>query len=111
MKRIFIQLASFAREVDQLGIRELIENLESEILKNLECGDLVPGTPGVRKMRLADSSRGKGKRGGFRVIYIDLPQVEKVYLLLLYAKGEKLDLSGDEKESIRGLVAKLKKGF
>jgi mRNA-degrading endonuclease RelE of RelBE toxin-antitoxin system len=36
---------------------------------NPEAGDTIPGTGGLRKVRFADERRGKGKRGGLRVIY------------------------------------------
>ena len=38
-------------------------------MKNPEAGDVIQGAGGLRKMRFADSRRGKGKRGGLRVIY------------------------------------------
>ncbi len=39
------------------------------LLKNPEAGDVIEGTGGLRKIRYADEKRGKGKRGGLRVIY------------------------------------------
>lgn len=68
----------------------------------------MQGTGGLRKLRMADAGRGKGKRGGLRVIYLDLPDAERTYLLALYDKGEKADISADEKKGLRELVKILK---
>lgn len=58
---------------------------------------------------MADSSRGKGKRGGYRVIYLDILEVELAFLIALYDKNEKEDISSDEKRVLRGLVEVLKR--
>ena len=60
-------------------------------------------------MRIADAGRGKGKRGGYRVIYLDLAGVERTCLLALYDKDEKEDISPEEKKVLKALVEKLKK--
>jgi hypothetical protein len=87
---------------------EIIEAVESEILKNPNCGDLVSGTGGVRKFRSEDFARGKGKRGGFRVLYLDLPHVERTHLIFIYDKGEADDLSSEGKKRIHELVKDIK---
>lgn len=78
-------------------------------MEDPSCGRIIQGTGGLRKTRIGDESRGKGKRGGFRVIFLDLPHVERTYLLAIYDKNEKDDISSDEKKILRDLVAKLKK--
>lgn len=83
--------------------------IENAILANPDLGDVVQGTGGVRKFRLADESRGKGKRGGVRVLYLDLPHAGKTHLLFLLKKGEADDVTADEKKMIRELVTILKK--
>ncbi len=107
MKRTFIETSSFSRKVDKEGA-ETLSSIQSNLLKNPESGKVIQGTGGLRKIRLADPSRGKGKRGGYRVIYLDLPRVEKTYLLALYGKGEKDDISKEEKNILAALVKKLK---
>jgi hypothetical protein len=47
--------------------------LEKDIIANPEAGDLVRGTGGLRKIRLGQRAVGRGKRGGARVLYLDLP--------------------------------------
>jgi hypothetical protein len=90
---------------------EIIDVVESEILRNPHCGDIVPGTGGVRKFRSEDLERGKGKRGGFRVLYLDLPHVERTHLIFLYDKGEADDLSSKGKKRIYELVNEIKRGL
>ena len=110
MKRVFVDTpliqARLAEFADPEGKSREIENA---ILNNPEIGAVVPGTGGVRKFRMADESRGKGKRGGIRVLFLDLPHVGKTHLLFLLKKGESEDIATDEKKRIRDLVATLKK--
>jgi len=87
---------------------DILQSIEGEILKNPKCGDVVQGTGGVRKFRSEDLERGKGKRGGFRVLYLDLPHVERTHLLFLYDKSEADDLSPDGKKAIKLLVDEIK---
>lgn len=105
--REFVETSAFARRVDAEG-RDLLFEIQSQLLRDLEAGDIVRGTGGLRKARIADAGRGKGKRGGFRVIYLDLPAVQRTYLLAIYDKDEKDDLSGEEVRVLRLLVARLK---
>ncbi|MBI2339814.1 MAG: type II toxin-antitoxin system RelE/ParE family toxin [Deltaproteobacteria bacterium] len=109
MRRLFIEAEGFRKRVDALGGLALLADIQSEILKNPGTGKVVPGLAGVRKMRTADVSRGKGKRGGFRVLYLDLPGREKTYLLWIYGKNESEDISSDEKRVIKDLASYLKK--
>ena len=69
------------------------------------CGDVIPGTGGVRKLRVALA--GGGKRGGARVIYYFYNENHPALLLTLYAKNEKADLRGTEKRIIIGLVTEI----
>ena len=64
-------------------------------------GDLIQGTGGLRKVRVAAKSR--GKRGGARVIYYYVSSAAQIRLLLIYAKGRKGDLSAAEKRTLRSL--------
>lgn len=69
---------------------------------NPESGNVMQGTGGIRKMRFA--LKGRGKRGSARVIYIDFASYEKIYLLDVYTKNEKTDLTPDNKEKLRKVV-------
>ncbi len=62
----------------------------------------------VEKFRMPDASRVKGKRGGLRVIYLDLPDKETTYLLFIYGKDEADDLTATEKKIFKELVSRIK---
>jgi mRNA-degrading endonuclease RelE of RelBE toxin-antitoxin system len=72
-----------------------------------EAGDVIPGLGGLRKMRW--SAKGRGKRGGARVIYLLLLQPGLIYLFQVYTKGDIADLSPEQKKRLRGAVEEIKK--
>jgi hypothetical protein len=76
---------------------------------NPEAGDVMQGTGGVRKARLA--GRGKGKSGGYRIVYYfgggDIP----LFLLTVFGKGEKSNLTQGERNALRQLTATLKESL
>ena len=76
------------------------------MLRNPEIGDLIQGTGGLRKMR--HRAAGRGKRGGYRVTYLYVPSRETIYLITLYAKNEKENLSPAERNELRKVVEVLK---
>jgi hypothetical protein len=69
-----------------------------------EAGDVMPGTGGFRKLRWADRRRGKGKRGGLRVIYYHLSADAQIWLMTLYDKDEMADLSAAEKRALKAAL-------
>jgi len=82
--------------------------LEQSILVDVHVGDLVRGTGGLRKVRLGQRAVSRGKRGGVRVYYLDLPEQEVTHLIAIFGKREKDDLSPSERKSIAALVRTLK---
>ena len=69
MKAIFIELSSFsARRSDYLTDDEF-RMFQNVLMKSPKAGNVIAGTGGLRKIRIADPRRGKGKRGGLRTIY------------------------------------------
>ncbi len=108
MKRTFLQTLYFSKKLLSRGGDALLEQIEQQILENPESGDLIPGAGGVRKMRVSDPDRGKGKRGGYRVIYLDLPHSNRVYLITFYGKDEADDLSPEGKKTIAQLARQLR---
>lgn len=108
MRRVFRETPIFTEKLGAVGGDSLLRAIEDAILNNPEAGVTVAGTGGVRKLRAADPSRKKGKRGGLRVLYLDLPDRERCYLLYLYGKDEAEDLTTEEKKIFKGLVAEIK---
>ena len=78
----------------------------SYIASNPEVGDVIPDTGGVRKVRWIRA--GSGKRGGTRVIYFYHDGGRPLYLLMVYAKARREDMTSDEKRAVRALAAVLK---
>jgi hypothetical protein len=67
---------------------------------------VIPGSDGVRKLRWA--AKGKGKRGGARIVYLYVAVAARIYLIRCYAKNVKTDLTADEKKRLRQIAAHLK---
>lgn len=108
MRRTFVESSAFSRKIDAEGPETLLQ-IQTGLLKNPGAGSVIQRTGGLRKLRIADSGRRKGKRGGYRIIYLDLPNAARTYLLAMYDKGEKGDISTDEKRLLRTIAEKIKK--
>ena len=76
--------------------------MQIALLLRPEQGSIIPGSGGLRKVRWA--IKGKGKRGGLRVIYYWDPKTESFYMLLIYSKSKKDDLSQDQLQILSQLV-------
>ena len=70
---------------------------------NPEAGDVVPESSGVRKVRWA--AQGRGKRGGFRVIYYFHSETFPLFLLTIYAKNQRANLTKAERNEFKKLVS------
>jgi hypothetical protein len=105
---IFVETGVFTKRVARLGLEEALRELQKELLQNPLGGDLDPGTGGLRKVRIPDPGRGKGKRGGARVHYLWLPHVERIYLLFVYSKDEGDTLSHEQKKALKSVVEAIK---
>lgn len=68
----------------------------------------MPGCGGLRKIRIGDASRGKGKRGGARVIYLHVPETKQFYMIDVYGKDEQDDLSPADKKLFRQIAVTVK---
>lgn len=104
MKALFVVLPAFAKyRADYLGDEEF-RGLQQSMLKNPEAGDVIEGTGGLRKLRHGDSRRGKGKRGGLRVIYYWWDGGRQFWLFTLYDKDEMQNLSAEEKKLLKAML-------
>jgi len=96
------ELPSFIRLADKLLSQDERSDLISYLAEHPKAGDLMQGTGGVRKLRWRRG--GQGKSGGVRVIYYFHDDVMPLYLLTLFAKGDKENLSKAERSELAGLV-------
>ena len=70
---------------------------------------MIPGLGGLRKIRWG--AKGKGKRGGARIIYLFIPKPGIIYLFYAYTKGDITDLSSEQKKRLRQAVEDIKTHF
>ena len=108
---VLIESRAFTRRLFQLAgsaANEVLRAIQQQLLENPSRGAMVPGLGGVRKARLANPGRGKGKRGGYRHLYLYLDNRQNIHLLILLDKNEQEDLSGGQRRLIREWVAQIK---
>lgn len=74
------------------------------LLQDPDAGDVMPGTGGLRKLRWTDSRRGKGKRGGLRILYLYLPGDGEIWFFTVYDKDEVNDLTPRERVLLKKAV-------
>jgi len=72
------------------------------LLLRPEQGPLIPGSGGLRKLRWG--AKGRGKRGGLRLIYYWALQEQAFYMLYVYAKNEQSDLTPAQVKVLRRIV-------
>ena len=84
-----------------LGDDELHE-LENILLENPRKGVVIDGLAGIRKLRIR--LEGRGKSGGGRVIYIDVLEKRRLYLLFAYPKNVQEDLIAEQRKFLRRMA-------
>ena len=94
-----VETEHFWRQCNSLLTEQERMELVSFVASNPEAGDIMPETGGVRKLRWA--AKGKGKRGGARVIYYFHSDRLPIFMLDLYAKNVKANLSKAERNTIK----------
>ena len=106
MTREFIILPEFDKQWKKLGLNDgHLVNLEEFLCLNPDFGKVIQGTGGLRKLRWA--IHGKGKSGGLRILFIDFIIYEKLYLISVFKKNEKVNLNNKEKKEIKELIRML----
>jgi hypothetical protein len=108
----FLESQAFTRRLHRLAgaaADEVLRQIQEDLLKNPERGDVAEGLGGIRKARLANPARGKGKRGGYRYMHLYLKHRDHIHLLFLLDKDEQEDLTTEQRKNLRLLVAELKR--
>jgi mRNA-degrading endonuclease RelE of RelBE toxin-antitoxin system len=77
----FIEAPAFSHHLSRYLDDEQYRRLQATLANTPELGDVIPGTGGFRKLRWADVRRGKGRRGGPRVIYYWFDDQNQVWLM------------------------------
>lgn len=92
--RTVIETPTFVKQAAAIWSEEERLAFISWIAANPSAGDVIPGAEGARKIRWSVQS--KGKRGGVRVIYFHLSEQGVVYLVAIYRKSDRENLSVSE---------------
>jgi hypothetical protein len=101
----FIETPVFTRQVNDLMADDEYRELQNALLENPEAGDLIKGGGGIRKIRFGVG--GRGKSGGVRTIYFWKKAADQIFMLVIYPKSTKDDLTAAETEILRSYVKEL----
>jgi hypothetical protein len=104
-----IETRSYQTRAAKLLTRDEQDRVVEMIARDPMCGVVLKETGGIRKVRVAAGERGKS--GGVRVVYYFHSDVMPVFLLTLFAKNEKDNLSKSERNSLAALVGELARHF
>ena len=99
-----IETPAYLSDVKALGLTDVERTaIVDYIAQHPSAGEVMPGTGGARKVRFG--GRGKGKSGGYRVITFYSGDDMPVFLLNIFAKGEKVNLTKAEQNELRAILA------
>jgi len=101
----FVETSIFTRQIKELATDDELKDLQAELIAQPDKGDIIKGTGGLRKVRMAVGN--KGKSGSIQVLYV-LALVDKIYLVLAYPKSVKESLTAEEKAKLKQIVQSLK---
>lgn len=99
---MFVESNAFSRYLPLYLSDNEYQDLQTFLMQRPDAGNLIQGTGGLRKIRWA--AKGRGKRGGVRIIYYWYVAKARIYLLTLYSKNEMTELSTQEKAILADLV-------
>ncbi|MBR1432710.1 type II toxin-antitoxin system RelE/ParE family toxin [Ruminococcus sp.] len=110
MTREFVITREFDKNWKDMGLTDDdLKILQQELILNPQKGDVIQGTGGLRKLRIAFENRGKSGSG--RVCYVDFTVYEKIYLITAYPKNVKENLSKSERNAISEMIKQLERAL
>lgn len=101
----FVETSIFTKQIKELATDDELKDLQAELIAQPDKGDIIKGTGGLRKVRMAVGN--KGKSVSIRVLYV-LALADKIYLVLAYPKAVKDSLTAEEKAKLKLIVQSLK---
>jgi hypothetical protein len=104
MQAIFVELPPFERTRKDYMDDDAYSDLQQELMANPEAGDVMEGTGGLRKLRQPDPRRGKGKRGGLRVIYYWWLGGDQFWLFTVFDKDQADDLTPEQRKALKQML-------
>lgn len=96
------ETTAYLRRAERLLTAPERSDIVAYLAAHPKAGDLIEGTGGIRKLRWARA--GMGKSGGVRIIYYVHSEAIPLYLLTVFAKNERGNLSRSERNDLSGLV-------
>ena len=105
----FVEAPSFTTHLLEVLSDDEFREFQSTLVSRPDAGDVIPGMRGLRKIRVA--AKGRGKRGGERVIYLHLPRAEIIFLFAIYTKNDITDLSPEQKKRFLTAVEAIKQHY
>ena len=108
MNWLFVEAPEFTRRVVKFGLEQELRDLEEELIRNPEAGDVDPTVCGLRKIRMRDRGRSQGKRSGARVHYLFAPHRETIYLVFVYRKNVQNLLTTEQRDALCRWVRAMK---
>jgi len=106
--RTFVESRAFTARVREFLDDQAYRAFQSTLVSDPKVGEVMKGCGGLRKVRTEDVARGKGKRSGARVIYLDIPEADRIDLIAIYGKHEKDDLTAQQKRVLAALARQAK---
>ena len=104
MNAVFVELPPFERLRASYLDDDAYRALQNELMRNPHAGDVIEGAGGLRKLRQPDPRRGKGKRGGLRVIYYWWLGGEQFWLFTVFDKDQTDDLTPEQRKVVKRLL-------
>jgi hypothetical protein len=97
-----VETPIFSQQVIELLTDDEYRLLQAKLLETPELGQLIPGSGGLRKVRWG--AKGQGKRGGVRTIYYVAVTEDRLYMVYMYSKSERSDLTHAQYRILRKLI-------
>jgi len=109
MAIIFIEQPIFTQQVVELVEDDDYGAFQRELAQHPEKGEVIPGSGGLRKVRMR--LPGRGKRGGARVLYLYFERHHSIVLYFLYTKGDTENIPSSKMKDIKHEIQRIKKSF
>ena len=104
MRAVFKELVSFeVHRQEYLSDPDFLA-LQKTLMGNPRAGPVIQGTGGLRKIRWSDPGRGKGKRGGVRIIYYWFSEGAQFWLFTIYGKDVADNLTSQQKWVLKEML-------